>query len=132
MRASSIMQSRVMKNPKIQIVWQTVPIEVIGDNKLLQVVRTKNTATNEESEFELNGLFYAIGHKPNTDIFENTALLCDHDGYILTEKGTTLTNIPGVFAAGDVQDKKYRQAITAAGTGCMAALDAEKYLSSFE
>lgn len=128
LRASKIMQERVMKNPKIKIIWNTVVIEAIGDN-VLQKVKLQNLQTNEIAELEANGLFYAIGHKPNTDPFKGQLEL-DSDGYIITKPGTTQTNIPGVFAAGDVQDKKYRQAITAAGTGCMAALECEKYLET--
>lgn len=100
----------------------------MGDN-VLQKVKVQNLKTNQVQELEANGLFYAIGHKPNTDPFVGQIEL-DEDGYIITKPGTTQTNIAGVFAAGDVQDKRYRQAITAAGTGCMAALECEKFLES--
>ena len=128
LRASKIMQERVMKNPKIKIIWDSVVVEAIGDN-VLQKVKIQNLKTNQLQELEANGLFYAIGHKPNTDPFVGQIEL-DEDGYIITKPGTTQTNISGIFAAGDVQDKKYRQAITAAGTGCMAALECEKFLES--
>jgi thioredoxin reductase (NADPH) len=128
LRASKIMQERVMKNPKIKIIWDSAVIEALGDN-VLQKVKVQNLKTNQVQELEANGLFYAIGHKPNTDSFVGQIEL-DEDGYIITKPGTTQTNIAGVFAAGDVQDKRYRQAITAAGTGCMAALECEKFLES--
>ena len=100
--------------------------EVLGDN-VVEGIKIKNNITNEFSQVNITGLFIAIGHTPNTDIFKGIVDM-DDSGYILTDKTSTKTNIPGVFAAGDVQDKDYRQAITAAGTGCMAALDAERYL----
>jgi thioredoxin reductase (NADPH) len=128
LRASKIMQERVIKNPKIKIIWDSAVIEALGDN-VLQKVKVQNLKTNQVQELEANGLFYAIGHKPNTDPFVGQIEL-DEDGYIITKPGTTQTNIAGVFAAGDVQDKRYRQAITAAGTGCMAALECEKFLES--
>jgi thioredoxin reductase (NADPH) len=128
LRASKIMQERTLKNPKIKIIWNTVVIEALGNN-VLQKVKLQNLKTNEITELEASGLFYAIGHKPNTDPFKGQIEL-DDDGYIITKPGTTQTNIPGIFAAGDVQDKKYRQAITAAGSGCMAALECEKYLET--
>jgi len=128
LRASKIMQERVLKNPKIKIIWDSAVIEALGDN-VLQKVKVQNLKTNQVQELEANGLFYAIGHKPNTDPFAGQIEL-DEDGYIITKPGTTQTNIVGVFAAGDVQDKRYRQAITAAGTGCMAALECEKFLES--
>ncbi len=127
LRASKIMQERVLKDPNIDILWNTETIEALGD-KALQQVRIKNNKTNTESLLDANGLFYAIGHTPNTR-FLNGQIDCDESGYIITKPGTTQTNLPGVFAAGDVQDKTYRQAITAAGSGCMAALEAEKSLS---
>lgn len=126
LRASKVMQERVKTNPKIEILWHTEAIEALGDTTLKQV-KIINHQTQTESLLEVRGLFYAIGHKPNTD-FLNGQLELDESGYIQTKPGTTETNIPGVFAAGDVQDKKYRQAITAAGSGCMAALEAEKFL----
>lgn len=128
LRASKIMQERTLKNPKIKIIWNTVVIEALGNN-VLQKVKLQNLKTNEITELEASGLFYAIGHKPNTEPFKGQIEL-DDDGYIITKPGTTQTNIPGIFAAGDVQDKKYRQAITAAGSGCMAALECEKYLET--
>lgn len=127
LRASKVMQDRLFQNKKIEIIWDSVVTEALGDN-LLDGVKIKNIKTNQESRIEAGGLFYAIGHIPNTAFLEGQIEL-DETGYIKTKPGTTKTNIPGVFAAGDVQDKIYRQAITAAGTGCMAALEAEKFLS---
>jgi thioredoxin reductase (NADPH) len=126
LRASKAMQERVLANDKIEILWNTVLIDVDGTSALEHVL-LKNVKTGEEYKLEAKGLFYAIGHTPNT-AFLNGQLELDEAGYIVTEKGTTKTSIPGVFAAGDVQDKVYRQAITSAGTGCMAALDAEKFI----
>ncbi|KAF6014759.1 thioredoxin-disulfide reductase [Brettanomyces bruxellensis] len=116
MRASSIMQKRVQNNPKMEVLYNTVSVDTKGD---------------ETKDLAVNGLFYAIGHKPATEIFKDQ-IECDETGYIKTKPDSSLTSVPGVFAAGDVQDKKYRQAITSAGTGCMAALDCEHYLSSLE
>ncbi len=127
LRASKAMQERVFDNEKIEVLWNTEAIEAEGDNVLTHV-RIKHNKTQEEKRLEANGLFYAIGHDPNT-AFLNGQLTLDETGYIVTEPGTTNTNIPGVFACGDVQDKTYRQAVTAAGSGCMAALDAEKFLA---
>ncbi len=127
MRASKTMQARVFKNKKIDILWDTVAMEAIGD-KSLASVKIKNVKTNQEQVLEAGGLFYAIGHEPNT-AFLGGQLKLDKTGYIVTKPGTTLTSVEGVFACGDVQDKIYRQAVTAAGTGCMAALDVERYLS---
>lgn len=129
-RASQIMQNRVMNTPNIQVLFNTETEEILGENGV-DAVRVKNNKTGEESIIPIHGFFVAIGHKPNTDIFENY-LSMDETGYILVEKGTTKTNIDGVFACGDAQDNVYRQAITAAGTGCMAALDAERYLAEHE
>ncbi|MBX2845715.1 MAG: thioredoxin-disulfide reductase [Saprospiraceae bacterium] len=126
MRASKIMQDRVMKAENIKVHWNTETVEVLGD-KLVDGVRVKNNQTNEESTIAIEGFFVAIGHKPNSDIFKGW-LDMDEVGYVKTIPGTSKTNIEGVFAAGDLQDKIYRQAVTAAGTGCMAALDAERYL----
>ncbi|KAG7696888.1 hypothetical protein KL930_002662 [Ogataea haglerorum] len=131
LRASTIMQKRVKNNDKLEILFNTVSLEALGDGKLLNGLKIRNVKTNEESTLAVNGLFYAIGHTPATKIFENQ-LETDETGYIKTKPGTAQTSIPGVFAAGDVQDKIYRQAITSAGTGCMAALEAEHYLSSQE
>ena len=127
MRASKIMQERVKKNPKIEILWNTSPIEVNGTNNL-ETLKIKNTQSNKVSDIKIKGLFYAIGHKANTD-FLNGLIELNSTGYIITKSGTTQTNIKGIFACGDVQDQIYRQAITAAGSGCMAALEVEKYLS---
>lgn len=129
LRASQIMQDRVLKNPKIEVLWDTQTLEAGGNDKQLTQIKVKNVKNGETRDLPVSGLFYAIGHKPNTDPFVGQLEL-DEDGYIVVKPGTTLTNIEGVFAAGDVQDKKYRQAITAAGSGCMAALDAEHWLSA--
>jgi len=127
MRASKAMQHRVNNTENITVLYNTEVDEVLGE-QVVEGLRMKNNQTNETSEIEITGLFVAIGHKPNTDIFKGQ-LDMDDTGYLITQKGTTFTNLPGVFAAGDVQDKDYRQAITAAGTGCMAAMDAERYLA---
>ncbi|MDA3939658.1 MAG: thioredoxin-disulfide reductase [Spirochaetia bacterium] len=126
LRASKAMQERVLANEKITILWNTVMLDV-GGSEVLEHVVLKNVKTGEEFKQDAKGLFYAIGHNPNT-VFLDDQLDLDETGYILTKPGTTNTSIPGVFAAGDVQDKVYRQAVTSAGTGCMASLDAEKYL----
>jgi thioredoxin reductase (NADPH) len=126
-RASKIMVDRVKNTENIEILMNTITEEVIGDGQVVTKIRVRNTITEEISEIPVTGFFLAIGHKPNTDMF--TEIELDKTGYIVTELGTTKTNIPGIFAAGDVVDNVYRQAITAAGTGCMAALDAEKYLA---
>ncbi|MFN7117425.1 MAG: thioredoxin-disulfide reductase [Saprospiraceae bacterium] len=130
MRASKIMQERVLKTPNISVHWNTETLEILGE-KTVEGVRIKNKTTGSESILPVQGFFVAIGHKPNTDIFKGW-LDMDEQGYILTTPGTTRTNIPGVFASGDAQDYTYRQAVTAAGTGCMAALDAERYLAAME
>ena len=127
MRASKAMQHRVNNTENITVLYNTEVDEVLGD-QVVEGLRMKNNQTGDTSEIKITGLFVAIGHKPNTDIFKGQ-LEMDDTGYLITEKGTTFTNKPGVFAAGDVQDKDYRQAITAAGTGCMAAMDAERYLA---
>ncbi len=127
MRASKIMQERVKNAPNIKIYWNTETQEVLG-SKSVEGVRIKNNKTNEETTIPIKGFFVAIGHHPNSDIFKGW-LDMDDEGYINTLPGSSKTNIEGVFAAGDVQDKIYRQAVTAAGSGCMAALDAERYLS---
>eukprot|EP00727_Mastigamoeba_balamuthi_P014384 m51a1_g9570 putative thioredoxin-disulfide reductase (369) ;mRNA; f:921462-923045 len=126
LRASKVMQARVKAHPKIEIHWNTVPVEAHGE-KLLNALTLENVQTKERTKLDVNGLFFAIGHKPNTD-FVKGQLTLDEDGYIVTKPGTSLTNIEGVFAAGDCQDKHYRQAITAAASGCMAALDCEHWL----
>lgn len=126
MRASKIMQERVMNTPNIKVHWNTETLEILGEEEVTGV-RVINNQTKEESTIDINGFFVAIGHKPNTDIF-NGWLDMDEAGYLIVKPGTTKTKINGVFASGDAQDKVYRQAVTAAGTGCMAALDAERYL----
>ena len=128
MRASKAMQHRVNKTENIEVLFNTELDEVLGDN-VVDGVRVVHNVTGEKHEISVTGLFIAIGHKPNTDLFKDI-LDMDETGYLITEGKTTKTNIPGVFAAGDVQDKEYRQAVTAAGTGCMAALDAERYLGA--
>ncbi len=128
MRASKAMQHRVNNTPNIEVIYNTEVDEVLGEN-VVEGIRMRNNQTGEKKEIAVTGLFVAIGHKPNTDIFKGQ-LDMDETGYLITKPGSTHTNIQGVFAAGDVQDSHYRQAITAAGTGCMAALDAERYLSS--
>lgn len=127
MRASKIMQERVFNAPNIEVHWNTETVEVLGD-KVVEGVKVKNNQDGSESTIAITGFFVAIGHKPNTDIFKGV-LDMDEQGYLITKSGSTYTNIEGVFAAGDVQDKHYRQAVTAAGTGCMAALDTERWLA---
>jgi len=130
LRASKIMQERAFSNPKIGFIWNSVVDEILGaENKRVRGVVLKNIATGEKSEIKCDGVFMAIGHQPNTSIFKGQ-IETDRVGYIVTKNGSTETSVPGVFAAGDVADKKYRQAVTAAGTGCMAAIDAEKYLET--
>jgi thioredoxin reductase (NADPH) len=126
MRASKVMQERVFNTPNIQIYWNSETDEILGDTAVTGV-RIKNTQTGEKTEIPITGFFVAIGHKPNTDIFKGQ-LIMDETGYIHTEGKSTRTNLSGVFACGDAQDHVYRQAVTAAGTGCMAALDAERWL----
>ena len=128
MRASKVMQDRVKNTENIKVYWNAETDEVLGE-KTVEGVRIKNRLSGETQEIPVKGFFVAIGHTPNSDIFKGW-LDMDDAGYILTQSGTAKTNIEGVFAAGDVQDKIYRQAITAAGSGCMAALDAERYLSA--
>jgi thioredoxin reductase (NADPH) len=130
MRASKAMQHRVNKTKNITVLYNTELDEVIGDN-VVDGVRIVNNQTKQKTEIPVMGVFIAIGHKPNTDIFKGI-LDMDEVGYLITKGKTTKTNLPGVFAAGDVQDKEYRQAVTAAGTGCMAALDSERYLGALE
>ncbi|MNL20426.1 Thioredoxin reductase [compost metagenome] len=130
-RASKIMAERTMKNPKIEVIWNSEVIEVKGDGKGMTGARLRNLETGKETEVPWTGLFIAIGHKPNTDLFKGMLDMKD-TGYLTTQPGSTYTNIPGVFAAGDVADHVYRQAITAAGTGCMAAIDAERWLEANE
>ncbi|MDA9660528.1 thioredoxin-disulfide reductase [Flavobacteriaceae bacterium] len=128
MRASKAMQHRVTKTPNIDLRYNHEIEEVLGD-QVVEGLRILNNQTGEKEEIKITGLFIAIGHKPNTEIFKSQ-LDMDDDGYLVTNGKSTKTNLPGVFASGDVQDKEYRQAVTAAGTGCMAALDAERYLQS--
>lgn len=130
MRASQIMQKRVMNNPKIEILWNTETEEILGENEV-EAVRVYNNKTKETKEIKVSGFFVAIGHEPNTTIFKDIIDM-DENGYIKTVPGSTRTNVEGVFACGDAQDHVYRQAVTAAGTGCMAALDAERYLAAKE
>jgi thioredoxin reductase (NADPH) len=126
-RASKIMQHRVLSNPKISVVWNTVVEEVVGDGKRMSGARVKNVKTGEVMTMHAGGLFVAIGHKPNSQLFEDWLETTDN-GYIRTVPGSTRTSLDGVFACGDVQDAVYRQAVTAAGTGCMAAIEAERFL----
>jgi thioredoxin reductase (NADPH) len=128
MRASKIMQKRVLDTPNLEVHWNTSPIEILGADSVIGV-RTKNNETGVENTLDITGFFVAIGHKPNTD-FVHGVVKTDENGYIKTKPGTTKTNIKGVFACGDAQDHVYRQAVTAAGTGCMASLDAERYLAA--
>jgi len=130
MRASQIMQKRVMNNPKIEILWNTETEEILGEDEVTGA-RLVNRITGEKTDLAVTGFFVAIGHDPNTGIFKEF-LDMDEAGYIITKSGSTKTNIDGVFACGDAQDHIYRQAVTAAGTGCMAALDAERYLAEKE
>jgi thioredoxin reductase (NADPH) len=130
LRASKIMQDRAFRNPKIRFLWDTVVTGILGDGRVSGVL-LRNTVTGEASELEVSGVFVAIGHAPNTDLFTGQ-LDRDEDGYLRTEPGSTRTNIEGVFASGDVQDRTYRQAVTAAGSGCMAAIDAERWLEAQE
>ncbi len=130
MRASKAMQHRVTNTKKIDLRYFSEIDEVLGD-QVVEGLRIINNKTGKKEEIKITGLFIAIGHKPNTDIFQNQ-LEMDEGGYIITKGKTTKTNKPGVFASGDVQDKEYRQAVTAAGTGCMAALDAERYINSLK
>ena len=128
LRASKIMQERAFSNPKIDIVWNTVVDQLVGDDKLEGAV-VRNVVTGDTRTLPVTGLFVAIGHRPNTDLFEGV-LDMEDNGYLITQPGSSYTNVPGVFACGDVQDHTYRQAITAAGSGCMAAIDCERWLES--
>lgn len=130
MRASKAMQHRVNKTENITVLYNTEIEEILGEN-VVEGVRAVNNQTGEKTEIPVTGVFIAIGHKPNTELFKGV-LEMDDTGYLITKGKTTKTNLPGVFAAGDVQDKEYRQAVTAAGTGCMAALDAERYIGALE
>jgi len=127
-RASKIMQERALNNPKIDIMWNTAVTEIVGTDTLESLV-LRDTVTGEESRKDVSGLFIAIGHRPNTDVFKGV-LDMEDTGYLITRPDSTYTNIPGVFACGDVKDHVYRQAITAAGSGCMAAIDTERWLEA--
>jgi thioredoxin reductase (NADPH) len=129
-RAEKILQDRLFANPKISVIWNHTVEEITGAGipAVVTGATLKHVKTGAEQKLEIDGIFIAIGHSPTTAIFENQ-LVTDSEGYIVTTPGTTATSIPGVFAAGDVQDKIFRQAVTAAGTGCMAALEAEKFLA---
>lgn len=130
MRASTIMQNRVLNTPNIEVLWNSETIEIMGSESV-EGARVRNVLSGEEKIIPATGFFVAIGHQPNTRIFKGVIDM-DENGYIITDKISTRTNIPGVFACGDAQDHIYRQAVTAAGTGCMAALDAERFLASIE
>ena len=129
MRASKAMQNRVIATENIEVLWNTETLDLLGDDKGLTAVKAKNRLTGDVSEIPASGFFVAIGHKPNTDIFKGQIDM-DETGYIITKSDSTATNFPGVFCSGDAQDKIYRQAVTAAGTGCMAALESERYLAA--
>ncbi len=133
LRASKVMQNKVFNTPNIEMVWNHIPIEIVGTEqgfmKSVNGLIVKDALTGEEKKIELDGVFVAIGHKPNSDLFKDQVELLPN-GYIKTEAGSTKTSVPGVFAAGDIQDFYYRQATTAAGSGCMAAIDAERFLGS--
>lgn len=131
LRASKTMQKRVFENDKIEVMWNTKAVEILGNGKTLTGVRIHDNASGRENEIEAGGFFYAIGHQPNSELL-GSQVPTDETGYIITAPDSTATEVPGVFAAGDVQDKVYRQAITAAGSGCMAALEAERYLAEKE
>jgi thioredoxin reductase (NADPH) len=131
LRASKIMAERARHHEKIRFVWHSEVAEVLGDGKALTGVRVRDVRTGVETQLDVGALFVAIGHKPNTDLFRGVLDL-NPQGYLLTSPGSTRTNVPGVFACGDAMDPIYRQAVTAAGTGCMAALDAERWLAANE
>ena len=130
LRAEKLLQKKLMENKKIEIIWDSVVEDVVGDNepKNVKGIKVKNLKTNKVDEIKLDGLFIAIGHDPATQLFKDQ-LKMDNEGYLITKPDSTETNVPGVYAAGDVKDKTFRQAVTAAGMGCMAALEAEKHLS---
>ena len=128
LRASKIMQDRAMNNPKIEFLWDSTVVEYLGESSLAGI-KVQNLKTDEISELPVTGLFIAIGHKPNTDVFKGQVAMKD-SGYVVTEPGSTRTDVDGVFAVGDVQDDLYRQAVTAAGSGCQGALDAERWLEA--
>jgi len=128
LRASKIMQDRALSNPKIEMLWNSTVVDLVGDAQL-EAIKVRNTVTGVETTMPMSGLFIAIGHRPNTDVFKGV-LDMEDSGYLITRPDSTYTNIPGVFACGDVKDHVYRQAITAAGSGCMAAIDAERWLET--
>jgi thioredoxin reductase (NADPH) len=129
-RASKVMQLRALNNPKIKVEWNSVVEEIIGENGKVEGARVRNLQTNETKHLDITGVFVAIGHDPRSELFKGQVEL-DDEGYVQVEAPSTRTNVPGVFAAGDLVDHSYRQAITAAGTGCAAALDAERFIASF-
>jgi thioredoxin reductase (NADPH) len=129
LRASKAMVNRVMRTPNIEVVWNHVPEEIVGDGKVVTGARLRNVNDGSVKDISIDGFFVAIGHKPNSDLFKGK-LDMDTNGYLLTKPDSTATNVPGVFACGDVQDHVFRQAVTAAGTGCMAALEAERFLAA--
>jgi thioredoxin reductase (NADPH) len=129
LRASKAMQNRVLKTKNIELLWNHTTEEILGDGKVVTGARLSNVLTGETKEINIDGFFVAIGHKPNSDLFQGV-LDMDENGYLITKHDSTATNIPGVFACGDVQDHVFRQAVTAAGTGCMAALEAERFLAA--
>lgn len=132
LRASKIMADRLVKHPKVEMVWNHVGVELLGDKKTgLKGVVVEDVKSKKRSTLECAAVFYAIGHTPNSDLFRHT-LKCDPNGYLITEPNSTKTSIPGVFACGDVQDHVFRQAVTAAGSGCMAAIEAERFLAAKE
>ena len=133
LRAEKILQERLFRNPKVEVIWDSVLDEVVGEDNPPTVTgaRLRNVKTDAVQELSVDGVFIAIGHRPNTDIFQSK-LDMDSEGYLITAPDSTRTNIPGIFAAGDVKDKVFRQAVTAAGLGCMAALEAEKFLAAEE
>lgn len=131
LRASQAMQDRVLSNDKIEMVWNSTVVDVLGD-KAIEAVELENTQTGEQSRLDLTGLFIAIGHTPATQFLDGSGITLDDAGYVVLEGASCRTNIGGVFAAGDVADATYRQAVTAAGMGCRAALDAERWLSEQE
>ena len=130
-KAEKILQERLLKNPKIEVIWNHALEEVLGSEnpKIVNAARLKNTVDGTIREMKIDGIFIAIGHKPNSELFSKTGLEIDSEGYINTKPNSTATSIPGVYAAGDIQDKIYRQAVTAASSGCMAALEIEKFLA---
>lgn len=130
-RAEKIMQDRLFKNPKIEVIWDSALEEITGDGNVVTGAKIKNLKTGQITDKKVDGVFVAIGHKPSTDLFKGQVDI-DADGYIKTKPDSTQTNIPGVFAAGDVKDKVFRQAVTAAGMGCMSALEADKYIAALE